>query len=62
MSMMSEHNLDQAKAQVSPVTPFAMIGDAEAEMCGPDGCAIPTGHAAFTDETAPVVSGPKPAK
>lgn len=47
--MMNDRNTGPSETQKSPTTPFALIGDADAEICGPDGCAIPADHAAFTD-------------
>lgn len=32
---------------------LSLIGDADAELCGPDGCMIPAGHPAHTDTQDP---------
>lgn len=60
--MINEKNLESPKLQAAPTTIFTFIGDGDAELCGPDGCVIPTGHAAFTGDVAPVESGQKHAE
>lgn len=60
--MTNEKNLDSVEPLATPTTLFTLIGDGDAEFCGPDGCVIPTDHAAFTGEVAPAESGPKHAE
>lgn len=45
-----ENFLSATKAQATQMTLLALIGDADAELCGPDGCAISADHAAFEGE------------
>lgn len=55
--MTNEKNLDLPEPQAAPTTLFTLIGDSDAELCGPDGCTIPADHTAFTNEAAPAESG-----